>query len=258
MITVLICIVLSYGASLLWGWNPDGDALSGWDMAVSHVIVMMLTVVFLNYYKIKLNWTKEGLKRGIRLGLPFLALGAASALISNMGVSISFSHATDPMDLILFTVNLVLVGVGEEMLYRGLILELLTKRFQGKKKGEEIGIVIAAVIFGAAHLGNALYLPLTTVVVQSLNAASAAILFGIIYKKCRNISAVSLIHFLVDWIALIPARCFPQADSIIAMEMSGLQVILILFGGSLPPIIYGGFLLYHKSSISSLKCVSSK
>ncbi|MGL5328409.1 MAG: CPBP family glutamic-type intramembrane protease, partial [Peptostreptococcaceae bacterium] len=82
-----------------------------------------------------------------------------------------------------------------------------------------------------------------TVIVQSVNAASAGVLFGAIYVRTKNIWGCIVIHALVDWLALFISQCFAGGLSVITVDMSILQGGIMIIGGSLPPLLIAMFLL---------------
>ena len=84
----------------------------------------------------------------------------------------------------------VFIAVPEELLFRGIIQNLLEKEIG--RPGLALGV--AAVIFGAAHLNNGpspdwRYFLLATL---------AGVVYGRAYARTRNLMAPALVHTLVD------------------------------------------------------------
>jgi membrane protease YdiL (CAAX protease family) len=87
------------------------------------------------------------------------------------------------------------VAVPEELLFRGILQNLLTKSFRSEQRGL-YGLLIASVIFGAAHLHHApvpnwRYMILATI---------AGVFYGNTYRRRGRVSASALAHTLVDTI----------------------------------------------------------
>jgi membrane protease YdiL (CAAX protease family) len=87
------------------------------------------------------------------------------------------------------------VAIPEEMLFRGILQNFLTKSFRSERR-ELYGLLIASVIFGAAHLHHApvpnwRYMILATI---------AGIFYGNTYRRRGRVSASALTHTLVDTI----------------------------------------------------------
>ena len=85
------------------------------------------------------------------------------------------------------------VAIPEEMLFRGILQNFLVKSFRCERR-ELYGLLIASVIFGAAHLHHApvpnwRYMILATV---------AGIFYGNTFRRRGRVSASALTHTLVD------------------------------------------------------------
>jgi len=79
-------------------------------------------------------------------------------------------------------------GVGEELLFRGLIQQGLSDW-----GGAGVGLVLASLLFGAAHALNRYYALVTFVM---------GLYLGLLYQASENIVLVMLVHALYDWVAL--------------------------------------------------------
>lgn len=82
----------------------------------------------------------------------------------------------------------VLAGIGEELLFRGVIQTGLVGLW-----GPGIGILLASLLFGAAHAVSASYLLLATLM---------GLYLGLIYHWTGNLLIPIIIHALYDWIAI--------------------------------------------------------
>lgn len=82
----------------------------------------------------------------------------------------------------------LLAGVGEELLFRGVIQTALENQF-----GALPGLFLAALIFGLAHYVTRAYFVLATLM---------GLYLGWLYQWTGNLLVPVLVHFLYDWIAL--------------------------------------------------------
>ena len=86
--------------------------------------------------------------------------------------------------------NLIFVSIAEEALFRGMIQQTLSQWWQNYKIGKWIALIIASILFGAAHFkGGYKYM---------LLAGVAGIVYGYAYMKTKKIESSVLTHFMVN------------------------------------------------------------
>lgn len=131
----------------------------------------------------------------------FVALIGISLLQTTFGIE-SAQHTllergvqTPELLLVMVPLSILLVGPGEELLFRGIIQQLLRIRF-----GVPVGITIASVIFAVAHVGSltgeGLVATLATYVVLSL-------ILGVSYEYSENLIVPATIHGLFNAIQFL-------------------------------------------------------
>lgn len=239
--------------TLIGAIEIDGNPLSGVDFLATRLASCFLGI----YLIIKLDlWATAGLSRsrfwnGILLGIPLLVMGFASGVISNLGQLSGYVFLGVP-NLLFFTVGMFLVGLAEEIVYRGLILNNMLKHWGHTYQGVWKSIFVSAAIFGIAHLPNMFFAPILTVIVQAVNAVSGGILFSAIYIRTKNIWAGIAIHALVDWLALIMQVCF-TGTSIITVQMSLPQAMILTIAGTLPPLLFAWLYIGIKSKYKTIE-----
>ncbi len=89
-------------------------------------------------------------------------------------------------DLVLIA---LLAGIGEELFFRGWLQELLAGKF-----GLWAGVLVASLLFGAAHALSASY---------ALYASLVGLYLGVLYYVFGNLYVIMTIHALYDFIALV-------------------------------------------------------
>jgi len=99
---------------------------------------------------------------------------------------------------------ILFVGVPEELLFRGLVQEGLTRR-----RGPRFGLVVASLLFGLAHVGKFTgLLPEQQAYVLGLKvnwryvilATLAGLAYGLVYRRTGKVSAAAVTHGVVDWL----------------------------------------------------------
>jgi CAAX protease family protein len=85
------------------------------------------------------------------------------------------------------------VAIPEELLFRGILQNLLVRSFRSRRR-ELYGLLIASVIFGAAHLHHAPVPNWRYMILATL----AGIFYGNTYRTRHRLSASALAHTLVD------------------------------------------------------------
>lgn len=240
---VLFSAVL-LGITSLFGW--DDNPVMGLDKLTGDILIIVLCIIAIRLLG---WWDTAGFQRhrfflGLLYGSPFLVMGIASVILSNAGMDLSQLTFISWRHAAMFTLNMILVGMNEEIWMRALILNGLVRKYGRSKKAVWKAILVSALIFGAIHIPNVFFMDPLTLLVQVVNAAAGGVLFAAIFIKTNNITANIVLHAIVDWCSLFIAQCFIGADSVLSMQMSGLQALGIMVAGSAPPILISIALLH--------------
>ena len=102
------------------------------------------------------------------------------------------------------------IALPEELLFRGIIHNLIEKRLQGRRHHVWIALAISSVIFGLAH-GNNQNAPFIDINLGFLGvwhcpwvylilATIAGAFYGLTYIKTKKVTAAAIVHLLVDWV----------------------------------------------------------
>ncbi|WP_390204588.1 CPBP family intramembrane glutamic endopeptidase [Halocatena marina] len=94
--------------------------------------------------------------------------------------------------LVMIPVTILLIGPGEELLFRGIIQGSLRERF-----GPIVAIVLASVIFAAAHV-TSLTGGLESRIITVALLIVPALVFAIAYERTGNLVVPALIHGLYN------------------------------------------------------------
>ncbi|MGL5675810.1 MAG: lysostaphin resistance A-like protein [Cellulosilyticaceae bacterium] len=240
-ITIITLIISS-----LFHW--DNNPITGLDKLSGDILITVFCLMII--YGLGIQQTsglaKKGFGKGLVYGIPFIIIGILAAVIGNMGINFSQLQPISLAGMTLFTVNMIFVGVNEELSMRSLILNNLIHKYGESRKSIYKAILISSIIFGAIHLVNIFFMSPVTVLVQTINAASAGVLFAAIYICSKNIWAGIVIHALVDWLALFIGQCFVGGESVLSVSMTIPQGIMMIILGSLPPLVIAIIMINKK------------
>lgn len=104
-----------------------------------------------------------------------------------------------PLNRILtYFISMMLVGVAEEFVFRGVIAETLLERYGTSRGGIWRACIVSGLLFGAGHLTNMLGSEPFGVLMQCLFAAALGTLFAAIYFRTGNIWVTVFLHGMMD------------------------------------------------------------
>jgi membrane protease YdiL (CAAX protease family) len=104
----------------------------------------------------------------------------------------------------------LVAGIGEEMLFRGVLQTILCGQFE-----TWLGIVLASLVFGMMHPFSTIYMGLAT---------GVGIYLGWLFILTDNLLVVIVIHGLYDFVALVYfARTKTSVDSFVLEENTGTE-----------------------------------
>jgi membrane protease YdiL (CAAX protease family) len=155
----------------------------------------------------RLHWNADGLFWGVGASLPMLALFYI-CLRYPLGPIASIRKITDqiirplfrPCTLLDLLVISLLAGLGEELLFRGLLQDLFAEHLE-----TWAAVLLAGVLFGLLH-------PITPV--YAVLASFMGIYLGFVYLAAGNLLAAIVAHGFYDFVALVYLAHVPaQSDS---------------------------------------------
>lgn len=196
-------------------------------LAESILIIVPIAFVFLFGF---LSIFKKGhFLRGLICGLPYIIvqlLMLALLLRKYLGDP---EASWQPWHLIVSGLFTVLgIGIREECIYRGVIQNIVAKKYANSVKGIWLTAIVAAVIFGLSHIGN-LFVGVNPSAVfdQVCNAMFSGLIFGAIYLRSGNIWSLILLHTLIDTVGLIPSTFLgiTLTDNLNRMSFSWLSLL---------------------------------
>ena len=105
--------------------------------------------------------------------------------------------------ILTFMLNMILVGVAEELVFRGIIAQTLLERYGTARAGVWKACLVSGVLFGAAHLSNLLGSAPFGVLMQCVFAASLGVMLAAIYFRTGNLWVTVFLHSAMDIAAML-------------------------------------------------------
>ena len=229
--TILMFIVfIAITEGIVWGYGgrlvlsailnyPQGGLVIR--EAVLAALVLIVMLLFKNSYVF--TQKRENFFKGFKLGIFYLLGVAFFMLVFHKGLFTG-------LPVINLIIGCFLIGVAEEFLCRGWLLNEFLERFGETKKGVWYSIIVSGLIFGLMHLGNIYSMgqSIPTTLGQVVSAAATGIFFGLIYYKTKNIWTVVTLHGLWDF-SLFLGNVVPVTETVeITMGISAIGLVLAL------------------------------
>jgi membrane protease YdiL (CAAX protease family) len=174
----------------LWPWPPGQSGYYLFGVLGVSVAVFLFVVVR--------GMSEVGYTLSIRAkDLVLAAVGFAlfAPLAIGIGVLTGFLHPSHHLPPFLSSAGRILgiylvTGVPEELLFRGLLQNLILRW----TSSPSLSLVLASLIFGAAHLNNGGHPDARYFLLASL----AGTAYGLVYRRSGTVAAPALTHTLVD------------------------------------------------------------
>ena len=191
--------IWGYGANLIYDsvtMYPKGE------LVISEVILSSLVLILMLLFKNSYVFTQPHKKfsKGLFYGLFYIVGASFILLISAIRLIDKINDINILMTILNLLIGCFFIGVAEEFLCRGWLLNEFLERYGDTKKGVWYSIIISGVIFGLMHIGNiANGQDVANTISQIIGAAGTGILFGLIYYKTKNIWSVIFLHAFWDF-----------------------------------------------------------
>ncbi len=180
----------------IWIW-PAGGAAYMLNTVLAINLAVILFVGWRGFSGVNFRFSME--KKDVRLVfVGFFAFLAVAVPFGFLTGFITFNPQVDPVKAFLTPIGFFFfVGVPEELLFRGLVQNLLQKRL-GRPV---VALVIASVIFGATHLNNGPVPDWRYFVL----ATAAGLVYGGLYVRSKSLAVPALVHAMVDsvWVLFL-------------------------------------------------------
>lgn len=206
------------------------------------ILVLMIGVTLLFGMGYVLKRSGRGFLKSLAPAAAIIVIyviAGLETLILSMGQPLQ-----SPMHFLIFFFCMASIGITEELIFRGLITEMIFQKYGKNPVGVWLSVVVSGMIFGCMHLINiAAGGAITGVLVQVVAAACLGMCLGAIYLRGRNLWAVAALHGFMDFCALLSTGIFKGNSMLDAV--GGYSAANLL--GALVYVVLALFLLrkYH-------------
>lgn len=210
------------------------------DLAVETAGTVIAVIMLIAFRKTKLLKAEPGsFQKGLSAGA-FMIVGAGlNALLSLtavVGKELKPAH-----EIAFFVLDMILTGVTEELIYRGVAFDYIHEAFgSSTKAGAYATSALSGAIFGILHLfnlfgsGNP-----SAVIIQAVAAAATGFFFGAVYLRCRNLRAMMALHAFNDFAIMLKEGLLIEGTIRSAVDSHSVKVL----AGAVLYIGIGMFLL---------------
>ena len=191
--------------------------------AILAVLVFIVMLLWHNSYVFTAE--HEGLGKSLKYGRYYFIVGTFFLLFTGL-LSGGLANWHGVINLLLFC---FLIGMYEEFLCRGWLLNEFLERYGDSAKGAWLSIIASGVIFGLLHTIN-IYtggMSVSGAIVQVFSATASGIVFGVIYYKSKNIWSVVLLHGFWDFCLMVSGNA-PVTSFTTSIDSSA--IISFIFG----------------------------
>ncbi len=163
-------------------------------------LILVIVVIYLAKNSYVFSEKKESFINTILIGTPIFLFSILYFLIN-----VKYLASADKYTAISLILYSITIGLTEEFMCRGWILNEFLERYGDKRKYVILSIVFSALIFGGMHISNIWVggQTISETLIQILFATSAGIFFGSLYYRTRNLWAMAFLHGFYDFSLLI-------------------------------------------------------
>lgn len=237
LVVLVVWMIIVLGGELLQAGAGSLDAMVTQRLVIALIVAPLFLVGIIAYFK--WPWAEMGLKAPQPPASLWLGVPPALFILTFMGGGLA--SGLPPAQVVLFAlINTLLVGVSEELMFRGIIFWAALPRFS-----IWAAIWISSILFGGVHTLNAFMTGDTiAAVAQALQAAMFGVWIMAIRLKTRSILPAMLIHGLWDFGifllgASVVATTAPSTGTEPAAALKLIAPVLL----ELPLFLYGLWLL---------------
>jgi len=212
VITIMYIGTLPLG--LFIDWAPFG--MEEWMVPYFLNTTLCILIIFavLKVFKVPLDLrlTKDGAAKGLKENALVFGVYLALSLISCI---INYAPFTARPDMArAFLQCFVLYGpvaILEEMLLRGLVLNLLFEMFRKSEHRVLLAVAVSAALFAAGHVPSVIGMGAVASLSRFVTTLGVGMYFGYLYEKTNTLLVPIIYHYVLDMLCEIP-QVFSGAD----------------------------------------------
>lgn len=182
-------VIANLGFKIVTGAVPDAGLLASSKSIIANLIALFFWWIINHFYlKTKIGYGAHGKFSDWLLFLPILIV-----IIGDSTLNPSYQLA--PLKIITAIILAFSVGLLEEYVFRGLLVNYLFKNFNFSSW---LTATLSAVLFALAHLVNAIGGNVDTTIAQMVGALGIGFFFAVVYLVTNNLWIVVLGHTAID------------------------------------------------------------
>lgn len=226
--SALVCVITFLCmrvSGMLFNLFPETPALS----LLKHLVDMAWPVALAVLFGYGFTLQGKGVRDTLRPAFPSFIL-RLFVLLCTIITAFAQNAQWQTLPMILVSVvNMISVGVREEVIFRGIIGNSLARKYATSPKSLWLTVIGSAAVFSAFHLQNLLFgVAPMAMVLQLISTFTMGMVFTAIYLRGGNIWVVALLHALVDTSSLFGTN-FTITEATFADEIGSLTLYGILF-----------------------------
>ena len=239
VITALFLVLMNLVGGVVAHLTSIADSYTLQLIAEIGVAIYAIGMLFLMGYQQSLKKTGVGFLRGFYIGGFMVGYCVYVAVAQLFLQSVSGSDGVRSAGgIMIYILTMFLVGMNEEVIMRGIVLNLFADRFSNTRRGVLAAIILSSVIFGAAHIPNVLSgVPLSSALIQALQATLLGVLFAAIYLRSGNLWICIIIHALVDFGGLMASGSLYVLNLVVTVPLFLVPCIVLLRRSKLDEIV---------------------
>ena len=178
--------------------------------AICIPIILMVLKIF--KVPLDLKITKAGTGKGIKQTALVFVIYLAMVLVSCIINYAPFTARPNIMRVFLQCGLLYIpVAILEEMLLRGLVLNIFAEMFRKSKHKVLIAVVVSSALFAAGHIPSVIGIGTIAILSRLITTLGVGMYFGYLYKKTNTLLVPIIYHYIIDVLCEIP-QVFSGAD----------------------------------------------
>lgn len=210
--SIVFCVLFAFVYMVLFNLIGIGiHYVVKLDSMLMQAIVELICIGFAVFimYKLRIrNFLKEkgtGFFKGLYVGMFILCVALyvfAFALIKTV-----FLDRIGTSAILHILIMSITVGLCEEFVFRGIIVNVLKEQYGNTKKGIYVTVFTTGIIFGLIHLTNILAgASVKGTIVQALCVMALGSYLAAVYVRSRNIWSMAFLHGLNDFSVFLYAE----------------------------------------------------
>lgn len=215
MVILVMKLLTTTFATLLRYLTPiDFTTNFGFMLVEFTVFLVALFLIHITSQKPVLKQGFTGFFKSLWSGMVFFGIVALGCLVfTTEGITNNAEYKSLP-EILFFILFVLLIGLAEEFIFRGIITDSILQRFDHSTAGIVFTVISSSILFGLFHFFNFFSgQALEETFVQMIATSMTGCLLGAIYVRHKNIYAVAFLHALLDFTTMFE-RGFLEGNSI--------------------------------------------